>query len=121
MTHVSLDNLSESTKQFILSLSVELRGSVLELGGKEVLRVYPPNCDYQAVGDDWTDAKNERRCELIDKEIDGSISAAEAAELEDLQEQMLRYRHRIAPLPLARARKLLEELERKAQVAERSA
>ncbi len=59
-------------------------------------------------------AKNNRRCELIDKEIDGSLTAEEASELEELQQQMLRERHRVAPLPLTHAGRLLAELEGKA-------
>jgi DNA-directed RNA polymerase subunit F len=49
--------------------------------------------------------------------VDGTLTEAERTELEDLQEQMLRHRHRVAPLPLAHARQLLEELERKAGAA----
>jgi hypothetical protein len=117
MTHVSLDNQSESTKQFLLSLSVDHEGAVVELEGKEVLRVFPPQRGEEPNGTDWSENKNDRRCELIDRQIEGTLSPTEATELEDLQEQMLRYRHRVAPLPMARARKLLEDLERKAAQA----
>jgi hypothetical protein len=117
MTHVSLDNQNESVKQFVLSLSVDRRGSVVELDGKEVLRAFPPANGEGSNDQEWTDAKNNRRCDLIDKEIDGTIAPAEAKELEDLQEQMLRYRHRVAPLPLAYAGRLLAELEAKAAKA----
>jgi hypothetical protein len=114
MTHVNLDNQSESVKQFVLSLSVDRRGSVIELGGKEVLRAFPPENAEAPADREWTNAKNNRRCELIEKELDRTITPDEAIELEDLQEQMLRYRHRVAPLPLARAGRLLAELEEKA-------
>ncbi len=114
MTHVSLDNQNESIKQFVLSLSVDRRGSVVELEGKEVLRAFPPDNGEAPKEQDWTNAKNNRRCDLIDREIDGTITAGEAKELENLQEQMLRYRHRVAPLPLAYAGRLLAELEEKA-------
>jgi hypothetical protein len=114
MTHVSLDNQNESLKQFVLSLSRDRRGSVVELEGKEVLRAFPPENGADPADHEWTNAKNNRRCDLIDKEIDGTITSAEAAELEDLQEQMLRYRHRVAPLPLAYAGRLLVELEERA-------
>jgi len=66
---------------------------------------------------EWTEAKNRRRCALIDREIDGTLTSDERAELEDLQDQMLRHRHRVAPLPLHHAQQLLEELERKAVAA----
>jgi hypothetical protein len=114
MTHVSLDNQNESVKQFVLSLSVERGGSVIELEGKEILRAFPAENGLAPSEQEWTNAKNNRRCDLIDKEIDGAITPAEAKELEELQEQMLRYRHRVAPLPLAYAGRLLTELEEKA-------
>jgi hypothetical protein len=117
MTHVNIDNQDESVKRFALSLSSDRNGSIVELGGKQVLQVFPAD-QNGIVGVQWSDAHNDRRCELIDKEIDGSITSAEQIELEELQEQMLRYRHRVAPLPLAHARHLLDELERKAAQAQ---
>jgi hypothetical protein len=117
MTRVTLDDQDDAVKQFVLSLSAHGQESVVELQGKEILRVVPATNGKGADDPDWTDAKNDRRCELIDKEIHGSLAPGEQRELEDLQEQMLRYRHRVAPLPLAYARELLEELEKKAAQA----
>ena len=59
---------------------------------------------------EWTEEKNQRRCHLVDKEIDGTISVVEKAELDRLQAEMLAYRHKVAPLPLAELRKLHQEL-----------
>jgi hypothetical protein len=61
----------------------------------------------------WTDEKNRRRCDLVDKEITGNISLAEKAELKRLQAEMLAYRRRVAPLPLEDLRALHQELLRK--------
>jgi len=47
----------------------------------------------------WTDEKNSRRCDLIDKEIDGRLTLQEAVELARLQSEMLAYRRKLAPLP----------------------
>ena len=63
---------------------------------------------------DWNDAKNDRRCELIDKEIDGTLLHAEKRELEKLQSQMLAYRRKVAPLPLKEAQRLHQQLLKKA-------
>ncbi len=63
----------------------------------------------------WTDEQNARRCCLIDKDVRGTIAPAEARELEDLQDQLRRYRRHVAPLPLAQTRQMLEELEAKAR------
>ena len=62
----------------------------------------------------WNDAKNHRRCELIDKEIEGKLSPAGKHELEELQRQMLAYRRKVAPLPLKEARRLHQQLLKKA-------
>lgn len=70
--------------------------------------------ERQAVSD-WTDAKNDRRCELVDKEIDGTLTTDERNELELLQTQMLAYRRRVAPLPLGDVRRLHQQLLRRAQ------
>jgi hypothetical protein len=53
----------------------------------------------------WTDAKNARRAELIDKLIDdGRLSEDEWLELEHLQVEMLEYRRKNAPLPISEAK-----------------
>jgi hypothetical protein len=62
----------------------------------------------------WTDAKNDRRCELIDREIEGTILPVEKRELDELQNQMLAYRRKVAPLPLKEAQRLHQELLKKA-------
>jgi hypothetical protein len=58
----------------------------------------------------WTEAKNQRRCELIDRKYVGSLTPVETRELARLQAQMLRHRQRVAPLPLEDARRLYQEL-----------
>lgn len=65
----------------------------------------------------WNDTKNDRRCELIDKEIEGTILPAEQRDLEELQRQMLAYRRKFAPLP--RIAKRLAGQERVMTQAER--
>ena len=64
---------------------------------------------------EWDEAKNARRCELIDKEIEGTLSASERLELEILQRQAVASRDRVAPLPMKGAVKLHRELLRKKQ------
>jgi len=63
---------------------------------------------------DWNDAKNDRRCDLIDKEIEGTLLPAEKRELAQLQRQMLAYRRKVAPLPLKEAQRLHQHLLMKA-------
>ena len=62
---------------------------------------------------EWTEEKNARRCELIDRKIQNTITADEAEELETLQQAIERHLDRVAPLPLDGARRLHAELLRK--------
>ena len=121
MKHINLNGQDPSVRDFILSATADPEGSVLELDGRPVARMVPASAaqnGHPGSADDWTDAKNDRRCELVDRQIDGTLTPGEAAELADLQQQMLRYRDRVAPLPLEYARKLHQELLRRAAAAE---
>jgi hypothetical protein len=62
----------------------------------------------------WTEHKNQRRCHLVDKDIEGTISQAEKAELAHLQAELLAYRRHVAPLPLDDLRALQQQLLRQA-------
>ena len=73
-----------------------------------------PGRDSSVDESNWNDAKNDRRCELIDKEIKGTLLPAEKRELEELQRQMLAYRRKVAPLPLKEAQRLHQQLLKKA-------
>lgn len=52
------------------------------------------------------------RCTLIDKEVDGAVTADELLLLQYLQRVMLRHRKTVAPLPIEEARAFLEEMSR---------
>jgi hypothetical protein len=111
MNHISLDDQDESVKQFLLGLTTD-GGSVLELGGRAVACVVPPPiaANGSASAEEWTDERNTRRITLIRKKHAAGLAPGETAELAVLQEQMLRYRQQVAPLPLEDARKLHQEL-----------
>jgi hypothetical protein len=113
--HIPLDSQDEAVKRFFLSLPVDPLGSVVELNGQAVACVLPVSPMNGAADAEWTDAKNNRRCDLIDKKYAGSLTAAEAIELRALQDEMLRYRETIAPIPLEEARRLHQELLVKAK------
>jgi hypothetical protein len=118
MKHVSLDTQDEAVKRFVMSLAINAEGSLLKLQGRVVAQILPAPIDRNGASshEEWTDAKNARRCALVDKKIDGNLSAVEAFELTDLQQQMLRYRDRVAPLPLDYARQLHQELLNQSRV-----
>ncbi len=109
MNHVSLDGVDESVRQFVLAAAGNPAGTVLELNGRPVAWVLPPG--PASNGDEaWTEAKNQRRCELIDRKFAGGLTPPELVELAQLQEEMLRHRQRVAPLPLEDARRMHQDL-----------
>ncbi len=114
MNHIALEAQDEAVKRFVLSLPADPEGSVLELNGQAVAWLVPPVNPVTNGDEPWTDAKNQRRCDLIDRKHAAGLTAAETAELAVLQEQMLRYCQRVAPLPLDDARRLHQELLAKA-------
>ena len=114
MKYVSLDNQNDVVKQFVLSLTADRNGAVVELDGKEVMRVLPARNPAPATSEPWTDSKNQRRSDLIDRKIAGTLTVDESSELADLQQQMLHYRDQVAPLPLDYARQLHQKLLRQA-------
>lgn len=116
MTHIDLNSQGEAVKQFFLSLPVDPEGAVVEVNGRAVARLVPI-ADADNGEGAWTEATNSRRCFLIDREIDGTLTPEEAAELESLQQQMLRERQRLAPVPLEELRRFHQNLLVKAQQA----
>jgi hypothetical protein len=110
MNHIALEQQDEAVKRFVLSLPTDPQGSLLELNGQAVALVVPTSGAVTNGDEPWTDAKNEQRCILIDRKYAGGLNATETAELAALQEQMLRYRQQVAPLPLEDARRLHQEL-----------
>jgi hypothetical protein len=123
VNHINLDTLPEPVRQFIRGLSANPEGSVIEDNGRPVVRVSPiPKPPGTSTADGaWTQAKNRRRCELIDRELDGALSTPERAELDSLQRELDRYVDQVAPLPLEPLRKLHQKLVRKAARARAAA
>ncbi len=118
MKHISIDAQDEAIQRFVLALAADPDGSLLELRGQVVACVLPQReeqADIEASGESWDETKNARRCALIDREIAGALRPEEAKELGHLQHEMLRHRRRVAPLPLADARRLHQELLQRAQ------
>jgi hypothetical protein len=68
----------------------------------------------------WTEEKNDRRCELIDKDIEGTIAESEKLELERLQERFHKYLDTVAPPPMEGARRLHQQLLDKKRQRERA-
>jgi hypothetical protein len=114
MDHIRLESQDEAIRRFVLSLKLDSGGTMLELNGHAVACVLPVSDGSGATDSAWTDAKNDRRCALIDRKYAGTLTSQEAIELHTLQEEMQRSLDRVAPLPLAETRRLHQELLRKA-------
>ncbi len=117
MTHVNLDTQPEVIRQFVLALSASSEGTVLESAGQPVACVVPPpksTTGASGLQGEWTEEKNRRRYELIDRKYDQGLSPHEEAELALLQDAMHRHIDKVAPLPLDRVRALHQDLLQKA-------
>jgi len=69
-----------------------------------------PLLAYRGDPGEWTEEKNRRRVELIDKKIAGTIDALEAVELADLQQQAEAYFDKTAPPPMEGLAELHQQL-----------
>ena len=116
MNHINLDGQGEAIKQFFLSLPLGPEGAVVELNGQALACVVPIAAGDNGHADDeeWTGARNERRCALIDRKYERGLTPAEEADLAALQAAMYRHVDRVAPLPLDETRKLHQRLLEKA-------
>jgi hypothetical protein len=83
---------------------VELRHDLAE----EIIKSV--EADLPASSGPWNEAKNARRCELIDKEIQGMIGETERRELELLTREMRVHRRRVAPIPIEGVKHLHQRL-----------
>jgi hypothetical protein len=119
MSEVDLEAQGEAVQKFFRSLAADPEGTLVRVKGRPVARLVPIADKNGDAGNDagWTKEKNRRRCFLIDREIDGTITPEEVRELALLQRQVLDHRDRVAPLPLEATRRLYEELIAKAEAA----
>lgn len=112
---ISLDEFEEPVRRFLERLEVSNEASVIEVGNKNVYLVVRPASE--PIDEPWTDAKNRRRYELIDREIASTLTPDETVELQQLTQAMRRHRDRVAPLPFNNVRQLHEQLLREAEKA----
>jgi hypothetical protein len=106
------ENLSEALKGVLIAFTRATSETSTLVSWFQALPHGTPS--PESSGREWTEEKNQRRCDLVDKEIDGTISAVEKVELDQLQTEMLAYRRKVAPLPLESLRELHQELLRQA-------
>ena len=114
-TVIDLSKQDETVRRFLESLAPDPDGVLVELNGRRVFILVRPATQTNGADEPWNDEKNRRRSDLVDKEIDGTLTPVEVLELSDLQRQMISYVDRVAPLPLEEARKLHQQLLEKAR------
>ncbi len=91
-------------------------GAVSGLWGRRTAPAAASNSSDRSDPSDRSDRSRRPACTtLIDKEIDGTLSAGDAVELHLLAREMLAHRRKVAPLPFAEARKLRDDLLAKAR------
>jgi hypothetical protein len=106
-----LDAEPAAIRNVILPLSLDQAGTAVEVNGNVVAYIVPTSLKNGQQDEPWTDAKNDRRCDLIDKKYNGEpLSMDEEVELLNLQDEVSRHVRRVAPLPIDSARQLHQEL-----------
>ena len=60
----------------------------------------------------WNEIKNKRRIDLINKEVDETLTESEEKELVGLQKEFLEWRNSKYPLPNKELRELLDDLKK---------
>ena len=58
---------------------------------------------------------NQRRCDLIGRDVNGTLKQGEKEELEGLQELVMDFVHHITPLPITELREFYKELKERVQ------
>lgn len=108
---LNLDVEPAAIRDVLLPLSLDRAGTAVEVNGHVVAYFVPTTPKNGHPNEPWTDEKNDRRCDLIDKKYNGEpLTLEEEIELMYLQDAVGRHVRRVAPLPLEAARKLHQDL-----------
>ena len=78
--------------------------AICEESSLSLVRSQPP------IDQSWTDARDRRRCALIDRSLHQELTAADNRELADLQRQAEAYFDEVAPPPIDGALRLHAQL-----------
>ncbi len=107
MRRINIDCHPEAVKNFFATLSLTAEGSLVEMNGRAVVHMTPPQFALpEPIQSEWTPQSNHRRCDLVDKKFAGGLTPVEEAELAQLTAGLRRFVDRVAPVPLDEVRKL---------------
>ena len=122
MKHIELNAHGEAIRQFFLSLPDDPDGrssNSTAAWSPAYSQLRKTGRGSKTIRDHGPKPRTKSAVLSIDKEIDGHLTRQEALELEGLQRQMQRHLRTLTPLPLEDARRLHEELVKKAEAARR--
>jgi hypothetical protein len=109
MNHVSLDDKPEAVRHFFRDLPVVAEGSMLELHGQPVARLFPA-VPVRTDISGWSPESDRRRCDLLDRKYGEGLNEPESEELAELQSSFHSHLDSVAPLPLESLRGLHRQL-----------
>ncbi len=110
MQRLNLEELPKAFRDALALCVTEREGTALEMDGKVVAYIIP-KYELTKADEPWSDAKNDRRCDLIDKKHDGrGLTLEEIRELHQLQSELSYHVRKVAPLPIEQTRKLHQQL-----------
>ena len=118
---VDLETQDRRVREFFESMSCGSAGATIKLNGSRTFLLVEKDSAKSDVGGEWTTEKNNRRSDLIDRKVEGTITDPESIELAQLQYEMGRWLDRVAPRPLKEARELHAELVKVALLAQPNA
>jgi hypothetical protein len=110
MHDLDLESMSLELQNCLLPMTLSKEGSTISFRGQVVAYIVPQQ-GFTEPTEPWSDEKNTRRCELIDKKYDGGgLSVDEFLELQQLQNEVDHYVQKVAPRPINQLRKLHQQL-----------
>ena len=116
-TVIPFEGVEEPVQRFLKGLGSSNGTSLVDVDDRRVYLVVRPSRDRTATGP-WTEEKSRKRFELIDRELDGTISPGDSVELVELDEELDEFVNRIAPLPMEHARAIQTKLLEAVRLAE---
>ena len=109
-TQIETEQMEEPVKRFLSGLEISTEPAVAEFDGRKVYIMVRLSGIPRETEGPWSTEKDRRRCDLIDKQIDGVTTIGETVELSELQAAFDRWIDGVSPLPIEPALRLHDRL-----------
>ena len=106
-TQIETEQMEEPVKRFLSGLEISTEPAVAEFDGRKVYIMVRLSGIPRETEGPWSTEKDRRRCDLIDKQIDGVTTIVE---LSELQAAFDRWIDGVSPLPIEPALRLHDRL-----------